>query len=240
MHIFYSALGSTSSGSMLVGKTRITSSYEVAAPVLEDMPELPELDCRLLRDKSDIVGYQSRESLLTKIELLTESLHRAQVLIRTHEVIQERITAQLVIQHAHLTKLNQALHAKENKKTNDRTILFAEGFGRHLTSEESISLVEGQKERKEKEAAEKMQRLEGREARKAAKATAEAEWVQIVTAHEQAVKDWVAECEKLRAQKVRVKDLPPKPKRPPKPKPVTEVIPDEGSEAEDEDEEEAE
>ena len=52
--------------------------------------------------------------------------------------------------------------------------------------------------------------------------------------------DWVAECEKLQAQKVRVKDLPPKPKRPPKPKPVMEVVPDKGSEAEDEDEEEGE
>jgi len=29
------------------------------------------------------------------------------------------------------------------------------------------------------------------------KSKSEAEWVQIVTAHEQAVKDWVAECEKL-------------------------------------------
>jgi len=148
------------------------SVYEVAAPILEDMPELLEPDWRLLQAKSDIVGYQSMESLLTKIEQLTKSLHRTQVLICTHEVIQEHITAQLIIQHAHITKLNQALHAKENKKTNDHTILFAKGFGRHLTSEESITLVEGQKERREKEAAEKMQRLEGREAHKAAKAMA--------------------------------------------------------------------
>jgi len=39
---------------------------------------------------------------------------------------------------------------------------------------------------------------------------------------------------------VRVKDLPPKPKRPPKPKPVMEVVPDKGSKAEDEDEEQGE
>jgi len=66
MRIFYSALESTSSGSMLVGKTRITSAYEVAAPVLEDMPELPEPDWELLQDMSDIVGYQSRSHLSPK------------------------------------------------------------------------------------------------------------------------------------------------------------------------------
>ena len=233
MWIFYSAMGSTSSGSMLLSKTRITSVYEVAAPVLEDMPELPEPDWGLLEDLPATDGYQSRESLLTKIRQLTESLHCARVLIGTHKVIQERSTAQLIVQHAHLSKLNQALNAKENKKSNDRTILFAEGFGRHLTSDQSISLVEGQKERKEKEAAEKAQRLQGREARKAAKAAAEAEWAAIVTDHEQAVKDWIAECQRLRAENVRVKDLPPKPKRPPKPKPAVEVVPDKGSEPDD-------
>jgi len=41
--------------------------YEVAAPVLKDMPKLPELDWGILQDKSDIVGYQSWESLLYKI-----------------------------------------------------------------------------------------------------------------------------------------------------------------------------
>ena len=219
---------------MLVGKTRITSSYEVVAPIVENVPELPEPDWGLLQDKSDSVGYQTRESLLVKIEQLTKSLHHAQVLICTHQVIQERTAEQLIVQHAYLTKLNQALHAKENKKSSDRTILFADGFGRHLTSEESISLVEGQKLRKEQEAAEKEQRLEGREACKAAKAAAEAEWTMIVTAHEQAVKDWTTECERLRAQNVRVKDLPPKPKRLPKPKPVLEVVPEEWSEQDDE------
>jgi hypothetical protein len=145
------------------------------------------------------------------------------------------MAAQLTVEHAHLTKLNQALYAKEKKKSSDCTILFAEGFGRHLTSKESISLVEGQKLQKEQEAAEKEQRLEGREAHKAVNAVAEAEWAMIVAVHEQAVKDWTTECERLWAQNVRVKDLPPKLKRPPKPKPVPEVVPEEWSEQDDED-----
>jgi hypothetical protein len=84
--------------------------------------------------------------------------------------------------------------------------------------------VQGQKERKEREALEKVQRLEGWEARKAAKAAAEVEWAVIMAIYQQAMKDWMAECERLQAEKVRVKDLPSKPKRPPKPKPVVDVV----------------
>ena len=114
MRIFYSALSSTSSGSMQVGKTQIPSSYEVMAPVVENVPELPEPDWGLLQSRPDGIGYQSRDYLLARIQQLTESLHHAQVLIHTHEVIQEHTTTQLIVQHAHLMKLNQALHAKEN------------------------------------------------------------------------------------------------------------------------------
>ena len=186
--------------------------------------------------KRSDTGYQSQEAHLAKNDELTKSLHRAQTIICTHEVIQDHTSAQLIVQNAHLMKLNQALHTKENK-TSDRTILFADGFGRHLTSDESISLIQGQKERREKEAVEKAQRLEGREACKAAKAAAEEGWAVIITAHDQAVKDWMAECERLWAKKVRAKDLPPKPKWPLKPKPVLEVVPEEGSDHGDEEEE---
>jgi len=71
-------------------------------------------------------------------------------IIRTLQLKEERANAQLVVQKAHLNKLNQVLHTKENKKKSDHTILFAEGFGRHLTNDESIVLVRDQKERRER------------------------------------------------------------------------------------------
>ena len=89
--------------------------------------------------------------------------------------MEECTSAQLVLQNAHLNKLNQVLHTCENKKQSDRTILFAQGYGRHLTNEESIELERGQKERREREATELEQRRVTRDDRKAAKAALEAE-----------------------------------------------------------------
>ena len=107
------------------------------------------------------------------------------------------ISAQLALQNAHLNKLNQVLHTCENKKQSDRTILFAKGYERHLTNEESIELVRGQKERREREATELEQRCVTQDDRKAAKAALEAEWKDIVRKHEQAMQEWSVECDRL-------------------------------------------
>ncbi|KDR65048.1 hypothetical protein GALMADRAFT_260344 [Galerina marginata CBS 339.88] len=47
MRTLYTALSSTSSGSFLVSKTRLTSSTPVVAPVLEDVPPIPRPDWSL-------------------------------------------------------------------------------------------------------------------------------------------------------------------------------------------------
>jgi hypothetical protein len=218
MRILYSELGATASGSMLVSKTRITSAYKAAAPVIEKAPLLPEPEWTYLNPTDVDNSYQSRHSLLEHNTSLTETLRRSWDIIRTHQVMAERTTAQLVIQHAHLNKLNQVLHNRENKKKSDRAVLFAEGYGLHLTNEESIGLVRGQKERKEREAVELEQRRMVRGDRKAVKAALEAEWKEIVKTHNEAVQAWVLESNRLRAEGVRPKDLPKKPKRPLKPK----------------------
>ena len=48
-------------------------------------------------------------------------------------------------------------------------------------------------------------------------------WANIVAAHEQAVNDWKVDHMRLQAENVKVKDFPPKPKQPLKPKPVLET-----------------
>ena len=175
----YSNLGVMTSGSLLVSKNRISSAYTVAAPVFEDVPLLPVPDWDLLNKKHD-TGYQSRDSLLQQNAALTESLAQSKNIIRTLQLKEERANAQLVVQNAHLNKLNQVLHTKENKKKSDRTILFTEGFGRHLTNDESIALVRDQKERREKEAKEQEQRQVAWVDQQAAKAALEEEWKEIV------------------------------------------------------------
>ena len=91
-----------------------------------------------------------------------------------------------------------------------------------------------QNQRKEAKAAEKAKRKSGREADAAARAAVEAEWKVIVAEHAKAVVDWQKECEVLKANGTRVKDLPKKPKRPLKPKPTLQSanpLPEGGTEA---------
>ena len=102
------------------------------------------------------------------------------------------------------------------KKKSDCTVLFAKGFGWHLTHDESIALV--RKERREKEAEELEQRRVAQVDWKAARAALEEEWKEIVQKHTEAVLEWNSKCEKLCADGVEAKDLPKKPKQAPKPK----------------------
>jgi hypothetical protein len=112
------------------------------------------------------------------------------------------------------------LHEKEKKKKNDCTVLFPGGFGRHLTADEFTQLLQEQSERKEAETAEKAQRTEVRETRRLAKAALEAGWKEMKARHQQALEAWEADCEQLRRNGATARNLPKKPKRPPKPKPV--------------------
>ena len=151
----------------------------------------------------------------------SESLSSARNIIRVREVIDERKNAQLVLQHSHLGKLNQSLQTKENKTKDDRTKLFPKGHGRHLTAEEFCDELREQQREKEDKAADKAKRKTDREARKAKKGAAKIQWERMLAEHKEAVTRWEGQCAILRAENVCVKDLPPKPKRPLKPKPAS-------------------
>ena len=64
-----------------------------------------------------------------------------------------------------------------------------------------------------------------KEARRATEAAAEDKWRTIKGAYEFAVAAWKLACTELRVAGTRSKDLHPKPKRPPKCKPVLEELP---------------
>ena len=160
IRLMYGTLASTSSGSMLVLKTRMTSAYTVTTPVFEPLPKLPQPDWSYLQNQLSNT-YQSHEVLQHENAKLTKSLCRLHAIICAQEAREEACEAQIVIQNAHLIKLNDSLHAKENKKKNDRTALFVDGFGRHLTDAEFTSQLRAQNERQAAEAAEKEQRQAG-------------------------------------------------------------------------------
>ncbi|PPR01047.1 hypothetical protein CVT26_015689, partial [Gymnopilus dilepis] len=133
------------------------------------------------------------------------------------DLIIEGAHAQLVLQNLHLQKANQALNKQENKKKNDRALLFA-GRAQVLTSQEFRAKVAEQNAAREAAAAEKAKKADARLAKKNAMVLIEEEWARIKHDHEQAVKAWEIECQKLKDENVPKRSWPPKPRRARKPK----------------------
>ena len=137
----------------------------------------------------------------------------------------------MVLQHMVLDKMNQSLHEKEKGKKSDRTILFPGGKGRHLTDAEVIKLKREIEDEKTRQEAQKEARKTQQDQRWTEKEHVETEWKEILKEHALALEAWEETCRELRAKGTRVKDLPKKPKRAPKPKPV-EIGPDSEDEEE--------
>jgi DDE superfamily endonuclease len=199
IRMLYSALSSTSSGSLLISNVKMTSSYKIPEPVLETVPDLPQPNWALLRSSNPGI-YQSREALEQRNRELVESLAKSRDIIRARELIDEGRAAQLVIQNAILVKQNKALHTKENKKDEGRTKLFADGFGRHLTDPELIQTTAAERQKKKDKEAEKAKRKSDREADAKARAEADTQWEKIKADHEKALEEWKTECDRLKAE----------------------------------------
>ena len=114
MRLMQSALASTSSGSLLVSKAKLTSEAArrlIAPPVLENLPELPQPNWDLIYER---ILPPTKEDLANRCQELVESLHRAHDITVAQQVMLEGASAQLVIQHMTLEKLNESLHLKED------------------------------------------------------------------------------------------------------------------------------
>jgi hypothetical protein len=96
MCIMYGALTSTSTGSLLLSKAHLTSSYSIRSPVLETLLELLQPDWSVLQPKLPS-GPKSPHTLGTKIETLTSQLNCAHDIICAHELMDEQKNAQLSI-----------------------------------------------------------------------------------------------------------------------------------------------
>ena len=234
---FFAAGMACTSGSFLLEKTRATHlqmTQIIKPPIIEHPPvnlESPDWSLLGLAKPS---SFYSRSELEGRMEGLTENLHRAKGVISAYKVINEGANSQMILQHMVLDKLNQSLHEKEKGKKSDRTILFPGGKGRHLTDAEVIKLKRELEDDKEREEARKEARKTKKDQRRVEKERVEVEWKKIVEEHGHAVEDWETKCRELKEKGVRVKDLPKKPKRAPKPKPIEMV-----ADSEDEEDEES-
>lgn len=127
---------------------------------------------------------------MTKAELVEfgkktrESLRLAKQHLVARDGIIEGNHATMVLQNLYLNKQAVVLHAKENKKKADRTVLPMDGKGRHLTDEQWIQLSEQVENEKKKKNEEKSARTALRANNKAARLAAAAEWKEITRQHE--------------------------------------------------------
>ena len=211
MRMLHGALGSTSSGSLLLSTPRLTS-YNPANPTLQSLPPLPQPDWSLLNQLEPDL-HQTREMALARQKSLTESLHNARTTIAAYQHMEEASNAQIILQHLEVTKLAQSLEAKEKKKESERTMLFPEGVGTHFTADEFVNKWEMILEAKKTAASAKETRKAIRRDKKAKKATLALEWKQVVEEHERAVVEWKEHCDRLLEEKMPRKDWPVKPRR---------------------------
>jgi hypothetical protein len=215
MRMMTSAVAGTSSGSFLVSSIQITSQHTISAPVLEGPPSLPDPEWSLLDQNLD---KMSRSELVSLATSLQGGLGLARQHIAARDGIIEGAHATMVIQNMFVERQSQALNAKENKKSKDRTKILMDGKGRHLTDREFISKLEKAQQERNDEARAKEKRAGVRNAARVARLALEVKWKEVQEVHRRQVEAWETECQKLADEGVPKKHLPKRPLRPPKPK----------------------
>ncbi|KAF8969033.1 hypothetical protein BDZ97DRAFT_1654424 [Flammula alnicola] len=239
MRTLYAGLSSTSSGSFLVSKTLHTSSTPILAPVLEAVPPtLPRPDWSLAYGHS-VDSYKTRQHLQEENELLRTNLRWAHTISCAQDGIIEGSSATMIVQDLTLRKLNGALHGKETEKASNRTLVIDASKGQCYSQDSIREGIFEQEERKKAAAAQKRSKADGRAAKKEAQAKLDEEWKRIKMNHEDAVKCWKTDCEKLASEGVPKKNWPKGPihQRKPKLPPNLEAVADE-DDVDDEEEDE--
>ncbi|RXW14228.1 hypothetical protein EST38_g11623 [Candolleomyces aberdarensis] len=214
MRALYGAILSTSLGSVLISKVKITSATAVTPPVLEEIPPLPQPDWSLTNPAPSQKSYQE---LQRENEELRAHLQRASMVHKAQQGVIEGAHAQMIVQNLHLNKLNSALHGKEKQRKSNRTLIIDSTKGQVYTSDEVSQGLLAQEKRKQQKLDDKKARARMRAAKKDAQAKLEEEWTKIKAHHEQNVAEWKGACEKLQQQAVAKKKWPKAPTRPRKP-----------------------
>ena len=184
MQIITAGLTSTQTGSFLISHAKYTPSTPFPQLVDHTLPTLtilPQPDWNVIHKPHD-TSYQSKGQLQKYIDSLTEELQKAREVIGYRERQEEANSAMFVVQDMMLQKMNESLHAKENRKSKKNKV-FAGGKGRHLTHHEKISTLHQEQDAQEEAARQKDMRQDKRERSKAEKARLELEWNTIKEAH---------------------------------------------------------
>ena len=217
MHLLHRSFASNSSTSYLVSKEPVKSSLNLVKSVHEKPYFTEEPDWSLLhRHMSNCPDYTSREKLLERCQALEIALDRAKRQIRAREAVIEASRATAVLLELQAQKLRSALHMKEeSQKQKKSTISLNVGDGAVITEDEFIKKVEAKKEAREKKRKEREGRRRVREKKQFLKKAQKEAWDAACDDFEAKKEKHARLCQKLRVEEVKVRDLPPKPKRRP-------------------------
>jgi len=182
--------------------------------MLEKTPlQMSAPDWGLLNEAEETdMGYrhQAMEMLQEKNRALVNSLQDAKVVVEAFQNREEMYAAQAVMQDMTLSKMNWALHVKEEKGKNkpDKEVLPNKGLGRLWTDERILGFQQRKKTAQAQEEVDKKARLVERESKKEKKGALEKEWKEIKVKHAEWVEAWSKTCEQHWANGTRVRDLP--------------------------------
>ncbi|KAJ2923329.1 hypothetical protein H1R20_g13762, partial [Candolleomyces eurysporus] len=186
----------------------------VIAPVLENLPPLPQPDWSLAKRAP---AYRTYQQLKQENEELRTSLERAAVINRAQDAVIEGAHATMVVQNLHLMKLNGALHGKEKERTSNRTLVIDSSKGQVYSTTEVLEGLRLAATKKQDEAEQKRLRADARAAKRDAQAKVDGEWARIKDQHEKNTADWKVACENCQRDGIPRKEWPNKPTRPRKP-----------------------
>ncbi|TFK31215.1 hypothetical protein BDQ12DRAFT_619282, partial [Crucibulum laeve] len=207
----YAAILSTSLGSCLVAKAKLTLATPITAPVLKTLPPLPQPDWSLAKQTP---AHQTNQELQHKNARLHTHLKRASVINQVQGSVIEGAHATMVIQNLHLLKLNSALHGKEKEQGSNHTLVIDSSKGQVFSSAAVLEGLWAQEERKQTEEAQKKAKADLWAAKKEAQTKLDAEWVRIKADHKKNIAEWKLTCANLQRDGISKKNLPKAPTRP--------------------------
>ena len=157
----------------------------------------------------------TREKLLERCQALEVALDRAKQQVRARDAVIESSRATAAILELQAQKLRSALHMKEEaqNRKGKATISLNVGDGAVITEDEFIKRVEAKKKAREKKNKEREGRKRAREKKQLLRNAQKEAWEVVCSEYEIEKAKHNRLCQELKDKGIKVRDLPPKPKR---------------------------
>lgn len=161
MHLMTCSLAGTCSGSILLSKTPLLSTYTPIPTTTAQLPQKPPVTNAPPTD-DDV----QKENLWLREQLALANQH-----VTAYQETNAGLNVQVVIQNVELQRLTTTIHNLEDKKKKkkDKLKLSSDGMGRHLTDPEFVALLKADHKAKLAAEVDKQVKVAEREAKKAKK-----------------------------------------------------------------------